>query len=95
MSQIPTDENLLTERKTISDFGPFTDPNIPSKQETMVFVNEEYGSIKESVLVTVVRNIMKEELSKMLMDMGAFQEKDGSLYYGSKKLVYASDIFLT
>lgn len=89
------DENLLTEQKNISDYGPFTDPTIPSKQENMVFVNEEYGSIAESVLITVVRKLMKEELSTMLMDMGAFQEKNGSLYYGSKKLVYASDIFLT
>lgn len=90
-----TEDNALTEQKTISDFGPFTDPNIPSIQKNLVFVSDEYGMIEESVLKTIVKTIMKEELSKMLIDMDSFQEIDGSLYYGSKKLVYASDIFLT
>lgn len=85
-------ENMLDPKSTISDYGKFADPNIPVVQGN-VFVNTEYGMVNESVLRTITRQIMKEELSILLMDMGAFQEKDGHLYYGNKKLVYASDIF--
>ncbi len=95
MAATSIENNALTEQQTISDFGPFPDPNIPSKQKNLVFVNDEYGMVEESVLTTVVKNIIREELSKILMDMGSFQVIEGSLYYGSKKLVYASDIFLT
>ena len=68
MTTTSTENNALTEQQTISDFGPFTDPNIRSKQKTLVFVNEEYGMVEESVLTKVVKNIIREELSKMLMD---------------------------
>jgi len=86
-------ENMLNTKSTISDYGKFADPDIPIVQNN-VFVQTDYGMITEPVLRTIVRQIMKEELSALLMDMGAFQEKDGHLYYGNKKLVYASDIFL-
>ena len=87
-------ENKLDTKRSISDFGKFADPDIPVVHDN-VFVRNEYGMINEPVLRTIVRQIMKEELSALLMDMGAFQEKDGYLYYGNKKLVYASDIFLS
>lgn len=87
-------ENMLDTKRSISDFGKFADPDIPVVQQN-VFVENDYGMINEPVLRTIVRQIMKEELSALLMDMGAFQEKDGHLYYGNKKLVYASDIFLS
>lgn len=87
-------ENTLDTKRSIGDFGKFADPDIPVVHNK-VFVQKEYGMINEPVLRTIVRQIMKEELSALLMDMGAFQEKDGHLYYGNKKLVYASDIFLS
>lgn len=90
-----TGDNLLSSKVTIEDFGPFPDPTIPKKQETNVFVSEEYGSVNEATLKTIVKSIMQEELKTMLIDMGGFQEIDGYLYYGSKKLVYASDIFFS
>ena len=87
-------ENKLDTKRSISDFGKFADPDIPVVHDN-VFVKNEHGMTNEPVLRTIVRQIMKEELSALLMDMGAFQEKDGHLYYGNKKLVYASDIFLS
>ena len=89
-----TNKNILTEGVTKSDFGEFTDPAVKTLVD-YVFVNKDLGYIPEDKLRTIIKQIMKEELSKLLIDMGAFQEIGGSLYYGSKRLVYASDIFLT
>ena len=87
-------KNILTESLTQSDYGEFADPKIPQTNE-YIFVNDSIGYTSESEFRIAVKQIMKEELSNLLMDISAFQEIGGSLYYGTKRLVYASDIFLT
>ena len=86
--------NMLDPRSTISDYGKFADPNIPVNQEN-VFVKNDYGVIEVSLLKKIIKEVMQEELSKMLTDMGSFQVKNGQLYYGDKRLVYASEIFIS
>ena len=86
-------QNELSDKTTITDYGNFPLLKLPKTNQT-VFVDKEYGAVEESVLRTIIREIVSDEIEKMKADMGLLYIQDNQVYYNGDRLVKASEIFV-